>query len=213
MGNNVVIAITERVKLYFENHVPAYQKPAAWKFFVQQYESMAIRYKEWKERFGELEAYQLALSEIDGHAREIANHPKLSCKKGCSNCCHYEVDSQDIEVQVILEHCKEYNITIDKSYLEEQFRWKENKIHDHPTHSACVFLKDHTCSIYEVRPIACRTLYVFSDPAICDAKKYKGPNYPIAKAFHFPTEAAVCAIVDPDDSKRGNFIEILLKLL
>lgn len=40
--------------------------------------------------------------------------------------------------------------------------WEENE--------ACVFLRpDNTCSVYAVRPVACRTYFVTSDPALCGA--------------------------------------------
>lgn len=40
--------------------------------------------------------------------------------------------------------------------------WEENE--------HCVFLRqDNTCSVYDVRPVACRTYFVKSDPALCGA--------------------------------------------
>ncbi len=40
---------------------------------------------------------------------------------------------------------------------------------------ACPLLKDGRCSVYEVRPLACRTLYSLeSTPDPCDIRKHKG---------------------------------------
>lgn len=205
---------TPRVIKYIETHVTPLEQDKWWDYFKDTYLKMKKNYDECIAAYGAIETYKMAMKAIDeGVDREQLIAKGVSCKIGCSHCCHYEVDSQQIEVQVILEYCQHNNIPIDKSYLEAQARWIGEKIHDHPTHSACVFLKDHKCSIYEARPIACRNHQVFSDAALCDAKKFKYPNDMVAMGFHFPTEIFICVLAEKDNSKRGWIVDLLLKQL
>jgi len=93
----------------------------------------------------------------------------ISCKKGCSHCCHLNVYITEIEAKIIAEYCHDHNIPIDQNYLMKQLAIDENQI-SKSQHSACVFLKNNECSIYPVRPSVCRTMYVFTDPSLCAIK-------------------------------------------
>lgn len=111
--------------------------------------------------------------------RLISKMPKpeksfLSCKKGCSHCCRMNVTIVKMEAKVIVKYCKDHKITIDKDYLKEQLLTPEDKIWNTDI-APCVFLKNDECSIYPVRPIACRKYFVGTPPDYCNVKKY--PNY------------------------------------
>jgi Fe-S-cluster containining protein len=99
----------------------------------------------------------------------------VSCRKGCSFCCHYNVDVNSGEAMVIVDYCRQNGIDIDRGYLEQQALLKRNEVPLHPTHSRCIFLKDGLCSIYAVRPISCRKYYVTNDPKYCDVPSYPPP--------------------------------------
>jgi hypothetical protein len=93
------------------------------------------------------------------------NKKEIQCKTGCTACCFIDVDVSGDEAALIIDHCKENGIEIDREYLTKQ------AVAGRTTFSAlskCVFLKDNLCSIYPVRPIACRKHWVKTDPALCD---------------------------------------------
>jgi Fe-S-cluster containining protein len=88
----------------------------------------------------------------------------ISCKKGCSACCHINVDIRETEAKLLVKYAHKNRIPIDKEYLQKQAVVEKQPGSDV---SACVFLKDGLCSVYPVRPIMCRKYYVVSDPALC----------------------------------------------
>lgn len=74
------------------------------------------------------------------------------CKRGCSGCCHMNVQISGIEAR----------------YIERKTRHKAVALTDSIQHDitefegqACPFLKDRACSIYEHRPHACRMHMTF----------------------------------------------------
>jgi hypothetical protein len=90
---------------------------------------------------------------------------EIQCKAGCTHCCFIDVDVSGDEAAVIIDYCRENDIEVDKDYLTEQAAVGRAS---YSNLSRCVFLKDNLCSIYPVRPIACRKHWVKTDPALCD---------------------------------------------
>ncbi len=90
------------------------------------------------------EKYKTLRAEIDLHSESLSpEHSKhIQCKKGCDMCC-IDYSIFPIEFYFILDDFKEKNIN---PKLENDV--KEN---------VCVFLINHACSIYNQRPIICRT--------------------------------------------------------
>lgn len=81
--------------------------------------------------------------DIDAYyAKTIAPH--AACKKGCSFCCHVPVEVTQIEA-----------LHIAGETGKRLTRPRKNKPRQ-PDNTACPFLKDNQCSIYRVRPLACR---------------------------------------------------------
>lgn len=214
MSRTEGIYVTARIMDYIQNYVDPLVRDKWFLFLEKTYLEMSHDYNEAIEKYGAINAFKMAIHDIDEtFVEEKIIESGVTCKMGCNHCCHIEVASQEIEVKVILEYCKQNNITIDKNYLSEQSQWGGKNIFDHPTNAACVFLKDNKCSIYDVRPVACRNHYVYSDPALCNAKKFRPPSAGIAMSFHFPTEIFICVIEDKDASKRGWLVDLLLKQL
>jgi Fe-S-cluster containining protein len=85
-------------------------------------------------------------NEIDIRVKKLeANHKKhMKCKSGCDLCC-MDYNIFPVEFYSILNDLK--NIT---------YNPKESK---NPSQSeeSCIFLQNHRCTIYESRPIICRT--------------------------------------------------------
>jgi len=82
--------------------------------------------------------------------------PLFSCKKGCSTCCEYsEIGISIIEAEYI-------NKNIKHSFSFQRYP-SISKEHNNP----CPFLINNQCSIYDFRPLVCRTYHVFTDPINC----------------------------------------------
>jgi len=80
----------------------------------------------------------------------------LACKRGCSNCCktHRDIPVYPIEIVGI------YWYVIEK--IKEPFRSQiKSSLLKHKKGETCPFLIDGVCSIYPMRPLACRQFNVF----------------------------------------------------
>ena len=128
---------------------------------------------------------------------------EIQCKAGCTACCFIDVDVSGDEATVIINYCKENGIEIDQEYLTKQAA-VGRKSYSHL--SRCVFLKANLCSIYPVRPIACRKHWVKTDPALCDSSKNIVNQ--VGGYFDVNTEILASAILNVDES--GPFEKVLL---
>ncbi len=87
--------------------------------------------------------YDLLVNEIDTKVEHLSkiHSDHLQCKKGCDLCCmDYKIFP--VEFYSILKKLKSTSISLRRSKKAV---------------NSCVFLKDHACTIYEHRPIICRT--------------------------------------------------------
>lgn len=99
---------------------------------------------------------------------------KVSCTKGCSACCHFEVEVTNYEAE-ILAGLAQTTRPIDRASMKNQ---SLRKIQDklwlkgiHDVSNRCVFLgDDRACSIYESRPVMCRRHSVTSPPVNCETQ-------------------------------------------
>lgn len=81
---------------------------------------------------------------------------EMTCSKGCSFCCHDLIIIHPDEYNYIYKLAKKHKIKTNKkvsklfnSTKKEQLKWH---------HKRCPFLTDNdVCSIYEFRPMICRT--------------------------------------------------------
>jgi Fe-S-cluster containining protein len=88
--------------------------------------------------------YKVLLGEIDKHSAKLEDlHKKhLKCKNGCALCC-IDFSVFPVEFYFMLNELKEQNVT------HEPDRDLSS--------DTCVFLKNNSCSMYNQRPIMCRT--------------------------------------------------------
>lgn len=103
---------------------------------------------------------------------EIAegSHIAVSCKKGCSACCHMEVEITTDETEVLMDLLRQGH-QIDRARLQKQStyalqdpQWRQGVHLD----NRCVFLNDEgSCSVYESRPMMCRRHSVTSPAVNC----------------------------------------------
>jgi Fe-S-cluster containining protein len=89
-----------------------------------------------------LTLYKELLNTIDTHFEKVLQLQKddIHCSKGCTSCCISELTVCSIEahyMKMAVPHK-----TLNASNANE---------------SSCIFLTDSECSIYEYRPIVCRT--------------------------------------------------------
>jgi len=90
------------------------------------------------------EKYKELLKEIDQHAAFLENmhHKHIKCRNGCDLCC-IDFSVFPVEFYFILNELKKNNFEPEKEVNSED--------------EICAFLKNHTCTIYQQRPIMCRT--------------------------------------------------------
>ena len=114
----------------------------------------------------------------------------VSCRKGCSACCHHLVPLSEAEayaLAALIESMPEERRGRVKERLESlKGKLRELGLFDSITHLdkpgpeliqmaltyltarlPCPFLEENACSIHADRPIACREFMVSSDPAHC----------------------------------------------
>ncbi len=88
--------------------------------------------------------YKLLRAEIDNHSKELEkeHQEQMQCKKGCDMCC-MDYSILPIEFHSILNDLKEKKIVPEISAKTKD--------------GDCIFLINHVCTIYNQRPIICRT--------------------------------------------------------
>lgn len=90
--------------------------------------------------------YHQLRGEIDNRVDELweDHHKNMACKKGCDLCC-LNFDVFPVEFDAIKKQVKE--------------EYSDILLQEVPadTGEKCIFIVDHQCSIYNARPIICRT--------------------------------------------------------
>ena len=136
----------------------------------------------------------------------------VSCKRGCYFCCRQNVNIYEDEAATIAAYCEEHGIVIPKEYLEQQLKYEWREIAKMEI-GWCTFLKNGECSIYPVRPLACRNYHVASAPELCDTVKFpadKGHQV-LVSIFTVPEiEASAFSGVMADKGQSKRLPELLL---
>jgi Fe-S-cluster containining protein len=97
---------------------------------------------------------------------------QVSCGDGCDACCHQIIGATPLELLVIVDYLKARGTSLQAlrervHELAEAARVVGPRGRFAPEHP-CVFLENHRCSIYEVRPLICRGINAL-DRATCEA--------------------------------------------
>ncbi|MCH7973750.1 MAG: YkgJ family cysteine cluster protein [Bacteroidetes bacterium] len=117
-----------------------------------------------------------------GRREEQSKRLKIVCHKGCSNCCKnpmvpiLDLIRKGISwyISEIMDYNTQEKIKVNISNMQKS--------------TVCPFLVNDVCSIYEVRPLACRTFNVFKkicelneDPFKTRPNEVLAPNSTIAR--------------------------------
>jgi hypothetical protein len=101
-------------------------------------------------------------SKIAEGALRLAPEHALACRPGCAHCCYQAVGVTAPEVFAIHEHLRATRTLADLAVTARRIREADDVTRGmsstarlSPAHP-CPFLQDERCSIYEVRPLACR---------------------------------------------------------
>lgn len=100
-----------------------------------------------------LEHLRLAYAFLDKVNREFV-YAFATCSKGCSHCCRMDVQITTFEAEYIV-------MATDIPHVSDGRLTTGHK-------GACPFLSSAgDCSIYDFRPLFCRTYHALSDPKLC----------------------------------------------
>ena len=117
---------------------------------------------------------------IENYFESIGKFSLFTCKKGCSHCCFdnpHGVSGMELiriiplldteQKEKIQKQAQEYK-AIKKTQENPQIFWKS-------LCQPCPLLKNNQCSIYQQRPLACRSFFSLSSPQWCHPghKKYQ----------------------------------------
>lgn len=134
-------------------------------------------------------------SEIDKYIK-LENESNFSCRKGCSHCCYHLISLSSNEVGDLPKLNSEQNeiINFQIQYLDYETQW--NIV---PTEfRRCVFLDDNnSCSVYEKRPLVCRSTLVSSPSENC---KLEGTNE-IEPIYNTKANLVMLAFYTVEDAK------------
>ncbi len=97
----------------------------------------------------------------------------VSCKSGCSACCHTQVSITSDEASLLVKQIvsgaevdlRRLRLLADTGNNAEEFYKLSYE------DRACPFLgAGDTCTVYENRPSVCRTNHVVSEPVLCETR-------------------------------------------
>ncbi|OMD71855.1 YkgJ family cysteine cluster protein [Paenibacillus odorifer] len=110
---------------------------------------------EWLKALLDSYHYSDVGTRIELESQFKTNNKILACGEGCSNCCqNTQVPINEIELMGLSWYVSE-------EMDSETFQRITPQLINHLETTACPFLLDGRCSVYEVRPIACRVFNVF----------------------------------------------------
>jgi Fe-S-cluster containining protein len=195
---------TRQLKLIVEQH----RKSRSEEAFLNFVEGIQKGFDHYYKKLGDFEPGMdraMVAHRLVNQAIEESSDREPTCTKGCSACCHFEVDITSDEAMLLAGLVGE-GVEVDRLRLAEQAKRKRGSPEwskPFQKSNQCVFLgADQACRIYDFRPMSCRKHRVSSPPSDCA----KGSDQPILLAL---AELAVSAAL----SQPGNLTQSLAKAL
>lgn len=120
--------------------------------------------------------------------------PYSVCQRGCSDCCKIALSIMPHEALAIEAYS---GIKMTKPSLEQSLKLVENPDGYRAQYigSPCPFLRNSECSVYSVRPLACRLLHNIGDSYYCDPKLPEQDSH-VARIDNRMIEAALVSITE-----------------
>ena len=149
-----------------------------------------------------------ALHQLLDQALQSAAHIPVSCRKGCSGCCHYEIEITQDEA-ALLAAVVWGGVDVDYDRLAKQAA-RERKSAEWSNilrpENRCVFLDtDGACRVYEHRPSACRRHLVTSPAEACST-----PGQPVAPVEVLLAEILLSAALSLEGVTYASLSKMLL---
>jgi Fe-S-cluster containining protein len=152
-----------------------------------------------------------ALHQMMDREMKAASQFAISCRKGCTGCCHYEVEITQNEAAV-LKKAVDDGFAIDRDRLDLQAErerrspeWQRFGSRD----NRCVFLgEDGACGVYEDRPAICRKHVVTTPVAACST-----PGAAVAPIQVLLAEILLSAELSIEGTPFGSLSKMLLNSL
>jgi len=120
--------------------------------------------------------HQIINENIDSIFEDTTVTRSVSCKIGCSGCCHTPVSVTNEEAQ-LLAHRVNNGLEISTKNLERQALLGNSSASYYSLsfqNRKCVFLSEEgACTVYEDRPAVCRTNFVVGNAKQCDTSDGK----------------------------------------
>lgn len=113
---------------------------------------------------------ETAYDAIDQIMHKASLIEKTTCGVGCSFCCHDSIMVSDLEANYIIKKMKESSITPNRGRLKRQSRAKDFKTLKWKDKACSMLGDDGLCTIYEHRPIVCRTHNSIDIVSKCDKR-------------------------------------------
>ena len=119
----------------------------------------------------------------------------LACGPGCAFCCHNQVRATLPEIITIVTFIKATRPEFDQQLLARDIERHAQRIRglapqDIPRDLPCIFLKDARCSVYQVRPFACRAWHAVTRE---DCRRAFEEKNPLAPVEHYPERRQAAA--------------------
>lgn len=123
------------------------------------------------------EAHRLHVAEVDAVCAHLAAKAEeggtpIQCRAGCTSCCRFWVEIGPLEAIEIAHYLRAEGRDTPALRLKLEAAGKLMEAKSHAAFWAlgrfCALLVDGRCSVYPVRPVACRLHNSVTDPKTCD---------------------------------------------
>ncbi len=104
-----------------------------------------------------LELYRQLIESVDDLTSQLNERYKghLQCGAGCSGCCNHHLSIFAVEAEVLTEAIQTLPEGVQQRIQQQAIEVKEREVKGESV--ACPLLVDSLCSVYESRPLICRT--------------------------------------------------------
>lgn len=127
----------------------------------------------------------------------------VPCHNGCSHCCNMATSVSQTEADLISQ---QYGIQPAYVSLTSIFERPRSEYVAQYNNVPCTFLVKGSCSIYEYRPLSCRTNYNVTEyPSLCDMGSHPNAEVPTLNLTPIWKAAAACSIGEPMGDIREFF--------